>query len=1042
MAIDTSKQLEPGTFVSFEGNIGHLAFVNDDRATIEFFDAPDELGRIRKEVPRSATQRVELERRTRIWFQDCGIWRMGRVNQPPDADSPFYLVDLPDQKWIRLMSDQIFVRWSRPFRDPTRLLIAKASEVRFFHKHRSQFVHEVLRHVAAAKGLSGISSSGVELHRHQVTAARRVLLDPIKRYLLADEVGLGKTIEAGMIVRQLMIDQPESRCLVIAPDPLVHQWETEIENKFRFKDLNQDWGEVQPHSWLKSTLTEDLGFDFVVVDEAHRVVIFDVDATSYQNLEKIAAQASALLLLSATPVRSNEEPFLRLLHLLDPFNYRLEDVESFRRRIENRDGIGNAISLLREDSPGFLIPEAIAVLQQAFRDDLILAGHLKELTASLGKADEPTMRSQAGKVRHYVNETYRLHRRMIRTRRNDRLNEAFPVRRRMKSEDWMITDDDPRRHAIVESLDRFRSDLIIANDLPQTQLLRVVGDRLCGATPAIQGLVDAIVEADHSDLSAWEGPVIVRLAEHPMGMELANSLIDALALSGPDRRIEAATDWAWRRVGMEKLVAFSSFSSVARATYDLMAERYGEHRVACLLTGMSVDDLERAALKAREDPFCTLLVCDQIAEEGWNLQFADEVLHLDVPWSANRLEQRLGRFDRFMRSASGLGPIKSTIFVDSSDLSGLTHQYVRLFDEGFGIFETSCASLQYVFPEREERALRKILDEGFLVLGESMASEAIEIAQMKREIEGQDLLDSLEDTEADDEYFDFLASNDQRHAPLREAFDNWVCKVLNFSRSEGAPPWIVGVSSRNPPLLPESEVQIIGIDTFRRKYVFDRKLSEGRSLVRPGEPFLDRLLHFSLGNDRGLAFADYLGVPGLPQDTQARPFFFFDVLIEPSLESGDTVRSGEVEFLQRLCMQYCPTVVEGIWLLPGKGEPTDKLRERLANAHSESLNEVPDFFDELTRSMDWTATCRAAEADAKSIIFDRSWAQTRLPRGLAKVREDFERFIAQVAARDLEFGENEGTRDLQNRQALIERAIQSPVMRIDSCGVVFVGAPR
>ena len=68
-------------------------------------------------------------------------------------------------------------------------------------------------------------SSGVELHEHQVRAARRVLLDPVRRYVLADEVGLGKTIEAGMILRQIMLETPRTRAVVLAPDHLVPQWD-------------------------------------------------------------------------------------------------------------------------------------------------------------------------------------------------------------------------------------------------------------------------------------------------------------------------------------------------------------------------------------------------------------------------------------------------------------------------------------------------------------------------------------------------------------------------------------------------------------------------------------------------------------------------------------------------------------------------------------------------------------------------------------------------------------------------------------------------
>ncbi len=91
----------------------------------------------------------------------------------------------------------------------------------------------------AAQGMTALVSAGIDLAPHQVAAVRRVLTDPVQRYLLADEVGLGKTIEAGLIVRQHLIDDPATRVLIAVPDHLCGQWRSELETKLRMGSIRR-----------------------------------------------------------------------------------------------------------------------------------------------------------------------------------------------------------------------------------------------------------------------------------------------------------------------------------------------------------------------------------------------------------------------------------------------------------------------------------------------------------------------------------------------------------------------------------------------------------------------------------------------------------------------------------------------------------------------------------------------------------------------------------------------------------------------------------
>ena len=121
---------------------------------------------------------------------------------------------------------------------------------------------------SAAQGFTSLISAGVDFVPHQIAAVRRVLTDPIQRYLLADEVGLGKTIEAGLIIRQHLIDNPDTEVLVSVPAYLCEQWRGELVNKLRLDQFGESF-ECCAHPDLARVSRSP---DVLVIDEAHHLV--------------------------------------------------------------------------------------------------------------------------------------------------------------------------------------------------------------------------------------------------------------------------------------------------------------------------------------------------------------------------------------------------------------------------------------------------------------------------------------------------------------------------------------------------------------------------------------------------------------------------------------------------------------------------------------------------------------------------------------------------------------------------------------------------
>ena len=196
--------------------VGHFKEAKGDVAYVEYFDHPGPAGRHLYPVDLVDLRRATLAPQTRVHTEIDGEWRHGRVVEH-HADAGAVLVRLERQEERVLPEHRIFVRWRRRVTDATPFLASLAAESRRFYDGRSRFVHAYMTRATAYQRLTSLSSASVELHPHQLEAARRVLADATQRYLLADEVGLGKTIEAAIVARQHLLDGSPGDVLVVVP---------------------------------------------------------------------------------------------------------------------------------------------------------------------------------------------------------------------------------------------------------------------------------------------------------------------------------------------------------------------------------------------------------------------------------------------------------------------------------------------------------------------------------------------------------------------------------------------------------------------------------------------------------------------------------------------------------------------------------------------------------------------------------------------------------------------------------------------------------
>ena len=272
---------------------------------------------------------------------------------------------------------------------------------------------------------------------HQVHAARRVLTDRAPRFVLADEVGLGKTIEAGLVAQALSATAPELRVLVIAPGAMSRQWLCELfirfgEQVFVHVDVarleqGEPLGELLDRQRVIVSLTAleaspelvslllARRWDLVIVDEAHQV---PPSRPLYQVLRQLAGAAGGFLALSATPGKRDEDGLLGLLALVDPELHDPADRGSLQRRLADQqqvlERLGPSLAALDRHEQGEELDErALAALAAAWEGaiphDEVLAGLVERLRGGDVEA--------LAELVAYVQEFHRVERRIIRTRR-------------------------------------------------------------------------------------------------------------------------------------------------------------------------------------------------------------------------------------------------------------------------------------------------------------------------------------------------------------------------------------------------------------------------------------------------------------------------------------------------------------------------------------------------------------------------------------------------------------------------------------------------
>ena len=1029
MARRVVGQSDLGRFVVGEPElgIGRLVGLEGTTARVRYFRGPARDPYVERESDLLQVAATRIRTHSRVYFHDGRRWRIGRVDgEHPHGDGR-YVVALPNSEGEILSSDQFDIRWAPKIEDPYELLASLGGDSPLVYEPRADLIASWHTLRAAATGVDGLLLGSVELHDHQLTVVRSVSDDHERRYLLADEVGLGKTVEAGALVWQSLRDYPAGEVLVLAPDHLRRQWDEELTAKFHADHFRKASIRIRAHD--EPETWPDGPVHVLVVDEAHHLTRAGPFAAEVlDRVVGLAHTARDVLLLSATPVRTNEVAFLDLLHLLDPKNYQPQDLDAFTRRVEMRDELALIHHSLTRDLDEFDFSLYGDQLRSVFPDD----GTLDLLIGQALDCTDSQRPDRIVRVREHLSETYRLHHRLLRTRRSPQISASFGVRGRRRGRPFTVEIGDDSDDVRVDLIEGFRlhvAELVDSGEIgagQATGALRVLG-QACGSLPQAileitargesEGAIGAVSRWLASSGEAWRRELE---AAAPIVLDASARQIGTMAISKD----------------LGKVVVASAYPAVAQVVSAAVADSFGTHRVAEHLSSRSRKENAASVDRWRSDKNCRILVCDASAEEGINLQIADVIVHLDLPWDVFRLEQRLGRADRFVRGKSR--PVESMVFVYGDQAYALG--WFLFAADSCGVFDQSVSSLQYVLADLEFEVLGQTITGGAGVFDSDIESRRESLRVEAQRIAAHDSLDSVSSLHRG---LNKRLLDEDANPRLGSAIKAWLTGVgaKTWSPARGS----LKIAGRPRPQVPFALERAMA-PWFSTEVALSRQAAVDRKvpLLRPGHGLLDAIVGYLRDDDRGVAFAFMRPARGCWPPTAV---FRTDFLVRGSTahELDRIAREqGVTSWLQVQHESLVPPLLETVYMSdqgvevvsPSATRPYEKAKG------DRNLIRRPEMFDEVTAHLDWEAVCGDGLTSARRIVYSRDSVGPRAARAALALRSSIDGHLAALrfrAATDLEPVEQQ----MQMFEALASAVPNRLELTVDviGCGVIVLADP-
>ena len=543
------------------------------------------------------------------------------------------------------------------------------------------------QHKNPMRGLCGMRAG---LIPHQLFIAQEVGRRYAPRVLLADEVGLGKTIEAGMIIHQQVLSGRAERVLIVVPETLQHQWLVEMMRRFNlhfsifdeerciesYADSENPFDTAQlvlcsldfiRRSKRRFEQVVEADWDLLVVDEAHHLEWNQTKPSrEYQVIEAIAEETAGVLLLTATPEQLGHESHFARLRLLDPD--RFYDYDAFVEEERQYQPVADAVTaLMSGDKLSNDAKNRIA--------ELLSEQDVEPLFRILESDGSEEQQSQ------------------VRQELVDNLMDRHGTGRVLFRNTRAAIKGFPQRNLNLMPMplpSQYSTSMRVAT---------IMGGRMSDEARAMKMLYpEEIFQEFEGDSATW--------------WQFDPRVNWLLELLKENRN--------------EKVLIIASRASTALQLEQALREREGI-RGTVFHEGMSIIERDKAAAYfAQEEGGAQVLICSEIGSEGRNFQFANQLVMFDLPFNPDLLEQRIGRLDRIGQ--------KRDIEIHVPYLQGTSQELLaRWFDEGLNAFSETCPTGRAVYEKFSDAII------AILATGKSDGLEPLieESAALNKELKAQ-----------------------------------------------------------------------------------------------------------------------------------------------------------------------------------------------------------------------------------------------------------------------------------------------------------------
>lgn len=564
--------------------------------------------------------------------------------------------------------------------------------------------------------ISSLKASKTLFRAYQFKPLLKFLNSPNRRLLVADEVGLGKTIEAGHIMLELKARRELNHVLIVCPKSLQRKWKDELAFKFGLqfkiyesqKDLLADMQEHRvavhaiinyekirmkrqkskdekkakdemPKNIVEFLSQNDFHFSLVLCDEAHKMR--NRETQTYKGAEIIMSQANAAVFLTATPVMISTENLYNLLHLLD--NTRYYNYQIFDNRLQENRPFVDALTDLNHhvDLPVIAKNLNEAEIQtRFFSDEVEIFSH--QTTVGKAFADDAMYQEIIQMLNGEDNSKNRARLQYLISSMSMMNNIFSRTRKREVTTDMSQAERKPHMRKVV-----------------LTEEERVEFDRV------IEEYKD-----DNSYTDYWGEEVLTQggaLGLVQKKRQVASSVYAYLNTeSNLDKGIDEYADYTDAkfeellriidevfRHGTKKIVIFALF----RKTLKYLQIRFKQHGFGTLMIHGMVENRIDILDEFKNNPNAHILLSSEVGSEGLDMQFCNSMVNYDLPWNPMVVEQRIGRIDRFGQKSPTVN-IYNVIVADSiqEDI------YIRLLDR-IGIFRGTIGDMEAILDAPLER---------------------------------------------------------------------------------------------------------------------------------------------------------------------------------------------------------------------------------------------------------------------------------------------------------------------------------------------------